>query len=159
MMRLNNGGLYSVANLPKYLRASGGVTGALTDATYNIGTIDEANQTILRIINGSTPSGVKEHYLSDKNTGISLAASQISSRNTFIEFTLPENHINKNVSLEIYDLTGKLVTKFVQKVFGVNNHVSWNGTDSTGKLAGKGTYIVRLVSEGISISSKFLIAR
>jgi hypothetical protein len=54
MMRLNKkpAGGYGVKDMPSYLRASAGVTGALSDATLNFGVIDEAKMEIRRIING-----------------------------------------------------------------------------------------------------------
>ena len=54
MMRLNKkpAGGYRVKDMPKYLRASAGVKGALPDASLNFGIIDEAKMDIRRIING-----------------------------------------------------------------------------------------------------------
>ena len=54
MMRLNKkpAGGYGVKDMPKYLLASAGVTGALPDASLNFGVIDETKMEIRRIING-----------------------------------------------------------------------------------------------------------
>jgi hypothetical protein len=54
MMRLNKkpAGGYGVNDMPKYLRASAGVTGALPDTSLNFGVIDETKMDIRRIING-----------------------------------------------------------------------------------------------------------
>lgn len=51
MMRLNNGKSYAIADLPDYLKASGGIGGALTPI-YNIGVIDERLMDVRRIVNG-----------------------------------------------------------------------------------------------------------
>jgi hypothetical protein len=53
MMRLNNGKSYAIADLPDYLKASGGIGGALSPV-YNIGVIDERLMDVRRIVDGNT---------------------------------------------------------------------------------------------------------
>jgi hypothetical protein len=50
MMRLNNGKSYAIADLPDYLKASGGIGGALSPV-YNVGVIDERLMDVRRIVN------------------------------------------------------------------------------------------------------------
>jgi hypothetical protein len=159
MMRLNNGKSFTVANLPKYLRASGGDTTALTDATYNIGVIDETAMDIRRITNATTIISSHEHSSQRKSSGASIIATPTGAQSTFIEFSLPESHLNGNASIGIYDLKGTRIARLSQKVLGAMNHVSWDNRDGAGAPVGKGTYVVRLVSDNISIASNFLINR
>jgi hypothetical protein len=159
MMRLNNGKSFTAANLPKYLRSSGGDTTALTDATYNIGVIDETAMDIRRIINVSSVISLKEHSAAQNHKGASIVASQTGGQSIFIEYALPETHVNKDASIEIYDMKGKLVARLSQKVLGAINHVAWNQLDKAGNQTGKGTYIVQLISQDIRVDSKFLITR
>ncbi len=167
MMRIQGQGQYTTAAMPMFLKASGGVvvTGtnwppdpALPNTMDNIGVIDENRMTIWRIINGTL--AVKERQsLQARNISSFVTASQIKGHSTFIEFGLPESHVGNSASIEIYDLKGKLVNRFSQKVSGVLNHLSWNETDASGSHVGMGAYIVRLISGGVDVSSKFSIAR
>jgi hypothetical protein len=160
MMRINKGGAYATANMPPYLQACAGLTASGFSTSYNIGTIDESQMTVLKIINGaSTP------VLNPVNSGIAasgagIAAHQIKGYNTtFIEFKLPDGHVGKEASVEIYDSRGAIVRKFIQKVLGVQNHFSWDETDMTGKMAGQGMYVAHLASESIRESTRFMIVR
>jgi hypothetical protein len=176
MMRIQGQGQYTTPTMPNYLKASGGVivqdtvpgappwapnpSEADPKTFDNIGEIDEADMTILHIING-TVVGVKDRPLTQLNSGGAyIVASPLKGHNsTFIEFALPESHAGKSASIEIYDLKGKLVTRLSHKVSGVLNHLSWNETSAAGSHVGTGVYIVRLVSGGLDVSSKFSIAR
>jgi hypothetical protein len=160
MMRINKGGAYATANMPPYLQAAAGMTVTGFTTSYNIGTIDEAQMDIRKIINGiSTP------VLGPDATGIAafgagIVAHQIKGHNsTFIEFKLPSEHLGKDASVEIYDSRGAIVRKFILKVLGVQNHFSWDETDMTGKMAGQGMYAALLASESIRESTRFMIVR
>jgi hypothetical protein len=168
MMRIQGQGLYAVADMPNYLKASGGVVvsgtnwppnPSLPNAMDNIGEINETNMTVRYVINGVV--AVKERPSAQAiNSGAFVSATQIKGHNsTFIEFALPESHTGKIASVEIYNLKGTLVTKLSHRVGGVLNHLSWNETNASGSHVGIGAYVVRLVSEGVDVSSKFSIAR
>jgi hypothetical protein len=55
MMRLNKGRSFATADLPDYLKASGGIVGELSPV-YNIGIIDEKLMDVRRIVNGTQTS-------------------------------------------------------------------------------------------------------
>jgi hypothetical protein len=162
-------GQWGVADMPKYLKASGGVVVTGTNwppdpnnpnAMDNIGEIDESKMTILRIINGVQVAVRENGSLPQRSAGAYVTASQIRGNNsTFIEYALPEGHAGKEANLEIVDLKGKLISRMTHRVGGVVNHVSWNETDTGGNHVGRGTYIVHLVSGAVNISSKFSITQ
>jgi hypothetical protein len=167
MMRIQGGGVYTTADMPNYLKASGGVvvTGtnwppnpSLPNAMDNIGEIDENLMDIRRIING-VPVAVKERPgVLLKSAGAYVTASHLKGHHsTFIEFTLPTSHAGRTAAVEIFDLKGKRITRLSHLVGGVLNHLSWNETDASGRHAGRGAYIVRLVSGAINVSSRFSI--
>jgi hypothetical protein len=168
MMRIQGQGQYAVANMPNYLKASGGVvvTGtnwppnpAVPNTMDNIGIIDETQMDIRRIINGVPVVAVKDRPLAQaRSAGPFVTASQVRGHNsTFIEFALPESHAGGTATIEIFDLKGKRIAHLSHRVGGVLNHLSWNETDATGRHAGRGVYIVHLVSGAINISSRFSI--
>jgi hypothetical protein len=167
IMRIQGNGQYTTAAMPNYLKASGGVviTGtnwppdpSLPNAMDNIGIIDESKMTVLRIINGTLPTPVIEGQSAlGAGQGEFVHASPISSHSTFIEFALPESHAGKEAAIEIYDIKGRQVTRFSQKVLGVLNHMSWNENNASGSHVGPGTYVVRLISGSVNVSSRFSI--
>jgi hypothetical protein len=160
MMRINKSAAYAVANLPPYLQAAAGMTVTGFTTSYNIGTIDESQMDIRKIINGiSTPVlGPVAGGIAVFRAGI--AAHQIKGYNTtFIEFKLPDGHVGKDASVEIYDSRGAIVRKFIQKVLGVQNHFSWDETDIAGKMAGQGMYVALLSSGSVHESTRFMIVR
>lgn len=161
MMRLNQATpKYAAADMPKYLRASGGITGVLTDATLNFGIITESAMDIRRIINGSGTTGIYNNQrLSQNNPGTGIAVSQTSGHTTFIEFALPEDHADKNASIEITNIKGALIWKSSQKVMGVVNHLSWDQHDNTGNRVRPGVYLVRVTAGAAVLATKLSIAR
>ncbi len=51
------------------------------------------------------------------------------------------------VTLDVYDVSGKLVSRLVDNVQKAGNHsVDWNGTNSYGGDVSSGTYFYRLTS-------------
>jgi hypothetical protein len=162
MMRINNGGKYDVNDMPKYLRASAGVSGAASP-TYNIGIIDESKMDIRKIINGQVIStAIKNRsQLSERiQNGFSLSARQLNStRTTFIEFNVPLITVGKSASVEIYRIDGSLVYKRTVDINGINNNFSWNETDCSGKLVNNGNYLITLTAGNQKLSSKISILR
>lgn len=173
MMRLNNSSTttpypktqvstsgYATANMPTYLRASGGVTvSGLAGTTYNIGQIDESKMEVRRIINDIVM--VENHPdLGGAAAGANIIASPIKGhRGTFIEFRLPHDLAGHDAQIDLYDIKGALVRRHSQKVLGALNHFSWDNTDDSGKQVSLGAYIVRLTSGRIHLSTKFVTLR
>jgi hypothetical protein len=158
MMRLNASpaGKYGVADMPPYLRASGGVTGVLSGTTYNIGQIDETKMEIKRLINDSVIIEKAQPAILGSNAH--LSAIPIKGRNgTFIEFKLPKVHIGNEAVIEIYDFKGAVVRKLSQKVLGVLNHLSWDNRDASGAPIGAGPYIVRLIAGSVRLSAAITV--
>jgi hypothetical protein len=162
IMRLNKkpAGSYGVTDMPAYLRASAGVTGALS-TTYNIGIISENSMDIRRIINGvqSTPvaGGMS---LQNRRNRVGIVASHIEgTNNTFIEFSLPDGHDAGDAMVRIFDAKGSLVRTLSQKVLGSVNHVVWDETDSYSAPVSRGTYIAELASGLYRGSVRFVIVK
>jgi hypothetical protein len=168
MLRMNQtNGQFTVAAMPNYLKASGGVlvTGtnwppnpAAPSAMDNIGEIDENLMTVRRIINGTV--AVRDRPPEQvKSAGAYVTATQIKGHNsTFIEFALPEGHAGETASIEIFDLRGTRLARLSRRVGGVLNHLSWDETDGSGRHAGRGAYIVRLTCGAANVSSQFTLA-
>ena len=157
MMRMTKGGKYGVSDMPKYLQASGGVSGALSGTVYNIGVIDESKMEIRHVLNGTT-SIAQLPQVSDGSALTDLAASQLRGHAvTFIEYRLPSGHIGKQASISIYSLKGALIRKETKNVLGAINHFSWDNKDRAGRKVTKGTYIVEVKSGKVSLSRQFKI--
>lgn len=76
---------------------------------------------------------------------------------TQIGFTLPE-HID--VSLSVYDATDRLVRSLVSSSMQPGaHHVTWDGTDDTGRAVGSGVYLYRLAADGRVRVRRMLLLR
>ncbi len=162
MMRLNKkpAGGYGVADMPKYLKASAGITGALTDATYNIGVIDETKMDIRKIINEEIPVSLREvSGLSDRGMGRpAIAVSHMTgSRSAFIEYRLPQSLIGSHASVEICDLNGKVLYKKALPIAGAVSHFSWDEKTDNGRRVSSGIYIVKVVAGKASLTGRLVI--
>jgi hypothetical protein len=65
---------------------------------------------------------------------------------TIIEFDMPES---ANLTLKIYDITGKLIRSFAdgEAWQGGSYSIVWNGDDNSGKPVSSGTYLCKMVTE------------
>jgi hypothetical protein len=89
--------------------------------------------------------------------GLILAASRPNplARGTAISFSLP---VGKDVSLEIYDVTGRCVRTLVDGFREAGTHsVFWNGRDGAGERVPAGVYLYELRSGGVKKSRKMLL--
>jgi hypothetical protein len=170
MMRIQSGKTYAVADMPDYLKASGGVAVSGTNwppdsskpsAMDNIGVIDESKMKVLNILNGVGATNISEQAsFHAEGAGVTVNAKQIEGHNcTFIEFKLPADHIGNEAIISIFDMKGVLIRRIPRKILGVLNNFSWNEMDELGGLVSRGTYIVNLVSGTIHQASRFTISR
>ena len=76
---------------------------------------------------------------------------------TTLSFSLEKESI---VSLNIYDMQGRLVTNLINKNLGQGYHsVNWNAVDSQGKAVSSGIYIYSLQTENMSINKKIVFMK
>ncbi|MEA3310640.1 MAG: FlgD immunoglobulin-like domain containing protein [candidate division WOR-3 bacterium] len=74
---------------------------------------------------------------------------------TTISFAVPAT---VNVSLKVYDITGKLVTTLVSGNQAPGRHsVVWNGTDDLGRSVAQGIYLVRMDAASFSATKKVVL--
>jgi len=74
---------------------------------------------------------------------------------TTISFAVPAT---VNVSLKVYDITGKLVTTLVSGNQTPGRHaVTWNGTDDLGRSVAQGIYLVRMDAKDFSATKKVVL--
>jgi len=76
---------------------------------------------------------------------------------TSIGFTVEQA---QQVTLAVYDMTGRRVVVLVDEVVGAgDHHVDWNGADEQGRTVGSGAYLVRLESLEVVESQKIMLVR
>jgi len=67
---------------------------------------------------------------------------------------------NSDVSLGVYDVTGKLVKTLAGGLIGPGVHNAvWDRTDNSGRRISNGTYFYRLAVDGKSVSSKAIVLK
>ncbi len=76
---------------------------------------------------------------------------------TTLSFSVPTEGV---MSLNIYDMTGRLVSTLVDGNLKQGYHsITWNGMDSNGHAVSSGMYIYSLKGEGISITKKMVMMK
>lgn len=164
MMRLNKNpaGKYGVDDMPAYLQASAGISGALSGTTYNIGIIDEAEMDIGKIINGEIVEELTPARNSLKRNGVlqtGVRAIFLKQQGiTYIEFAVPHKYIGSEATVELFDMKGSVVYASRYNVSGVRTNFSWNGRLTSGQSAAQGKYIVRVTVGAMQLSDTLLIS-
>jgi flagellar hook assembly protein FlgD len=74
---------------------------------------------------------------------------------TNIIFSIPSESAYNEISLEIYDISGKLVKNLMKEKLQQGTYIiTWNGKDNSGKQAATGIYIANLCSGSLNKSVK-----
>jgi hypothetical protein len=138
--------------LPDYLKASGGMTGALS-TTYNIGQIDESQMVVYKILNNTAVlPGMGHQAIAGPNR---LAVTPLrGGQSTSIEFVVPNSRAGSDALIEIVNVKGAVVRRFNPRVTGAVNSCSWDNRDAHGGRVGSGTYLVRLIAGEVTLSAK-----
>ena len=77
--------------------------------------------------------------------------------NTHIRFAIGKK---ENVSLEVYDMTGRLVKTLISRAMPAGEYtVEWNGTDVAGKTVASGIYIYKLKTPAFQKSIKMVFLK
>ncbi|MBL8025888.1 MAG: DUF362 domain-containing protein [Fibrobacteres bacterium] len=152
---------YAVSNLPTYLKLSGGVAVG-TETVYNIGTIDESQQNVGKIINEVAVGWTGQERLSPKSA---IAVSSITVRpnpanpRTCFDYTFSHEHVGKPVHVEVFDSLGQCVFKEESVVAGIVNHFVWEGKDNSGQAAASGNYVVYIKAGKDQRKASFTLVR
>ena len=65
--------------------------------------------------------------------------------------------MSANISLKIYDISGREVKSLVSEFLNAGNHsFRWNGTDNFGQLVSSGVYIYTL-TDGYNVNSQKML--
>jgi flagellar hook assembly protein FlgD len=76
---------------------------------------------------------------------------------TTLAFDLPGA---TDVTLRIYDITGRLVRELAAMHLPAGRHeMRWDGRDSSGRLLARGVYVARLEADGIVRTHKISVTR
>jgi flagellar hook assembly protein FlgD len=63
-----------------------------------------------------------------------------------------------DVSLDIYDISGKLTRRLIDNALAPGNHrIAWNGKDGSGKQVSPGIYFYRFKQKHFQQRGKFVI--
>lgn len=161
MMRLNKSpaGKYGVSDMPTYLQASAGISGALSGTVYNIGIIDESKMDIRRITNGVTMIGPAAPGAASPRSPEAAVSVYPRTRTVFVEYRLPLSFIGSAATIEIRSLKGALIHTRVQPVLGAVNHYAWRPAEGSRKSVSAGRYVVSITAGGRRVSADFILHR
>jgi hypothetical protein len=159
VMQMNKGGNYGVSDMPKYVQAIGGVSGAVSGVSYNIGKVDEKDMTIKKIINGGGTNTIGGANRTANAAGeYSLHVSPLNGQGiVFVDYIVPTSRQGDRAVLSMYDMLGNLVFSKEQTVHGVMNQFAWDRKTAQGKTLARGKYVCRLTVGKINRSAAFSI--
>jgi flagellar hook assembly protein FlgD len=79
----------------------------------------------------------------------------IAKEGTLIQFALPSA---RSVSLEVYDVTGRLVRTLVDGPLAAGSHaIQWDGRSKAGQLLPGGVYLYRIRSGADQVEKKLVL--
>lgn len=151
----------------------GGTSRAINPShTYQVPGIYDVSLTLLGV-SGDTVNLKKDNYITVGSTNVEsgnpnnkLLSSFSLEQNypnpfnnvTKIEFEIP---VKKNISLEIYDISGRLVNTLISnEEFDAGMHgIYWNGKNEKGQNVSTGVYIYRLRSGNFSVLKRMAYIR
>jgi hypothetical protein len=160
ILRMNkNNKATGVNDMPKYLRACAGISGALS-VNYNIGVLDEAKMDVKKILNGQVIGGVpvveKDNLVSVEEYALHVAP--LNTQGTvFIEFSVPTSRLNSKATISMYDMLGNLVYANEKTILNIRSHFSWDRKTAQGRTLGTGKYVCKLTIGRINRSTTFAI--
>ena len=115
-----------------------------------------AHQLIVTLFNEGVPTAADTISFTVTGTGINqepISSLYLSaSPNPFIAGALISFQLSESAfaSIDIYDLTGREVTRLVNSEFNEGMHfVQWNGCNQTGEAVSTGLYLCRIESQGV----------
>jgi hypothetical protein len=105
----------------------------------------------------NTMSLSREAKIAPEEYSLSDAYPNPFNPTTTLSFSVPTKGV---VSLNIYDMTGRLVSTLVDGNLKQGYHsITWNGMDSNGHAVSSGMYIYSLKGEGVSITKKMVMMK
>ena len=112
----------------------------------------------MHVGNGLEPFGLSREALpAPEEYNLSDAYPNPFNPTTTLSFSVPTEGV---VSLNIYDMTGRLVSTLVDGNLEQGYHsITWNGMDSNGHAVSSGMYIYSLNGEGVSITKKMVLMK
>lgn len=109
--------------------------------------------------NGKKFNGVKEFVLAPLPTEFSLSQNYPNPFNplTNIEYSIAEV---SNVSIKIYDISGKLVKELMNEVKNAGFHtIRWDSKNNLGKKVSSGLYLYKLQTDNFEQVRKMILMR
>lgn len=159
-MRINQGESYTTISMPDYLKISAGIPVG-DNTAYNIGVIDESQQTVGKIVNETIVSSIAtEKYFNLKEDEFRLTVSlNPVIQNAYFDIWTPSALNGKKVLFEIYDLQGRVVFEAKPTILGACTHLVWNGKNRNGRVVASGKYIAYIMIDKTVRQSTFTLLR
>ena len=117
----------------------------MDNTQYGVGVFSSGTMEVMDML------AVPEEYILDQNYPNPF------NPNTMISFSVPSTG---HVMVNIYDITGRLITTLVDKNLSSGYHeVSWDGTDTFNSTISAGLYIYSLRAEGVALTRKMVLMK
>ncbi len=98
-----------------------------------------------------TDFGIEETSFS----GLTFELDKVIGKKAIIKYALD----NRMVEINVYNIVGEKVKTLYSGIAKGVNTVKWSGLDEKGKGVGNGVYFIRLKSDNLTISKKFVLVK
>ncbi len=97
---------------------------------------------------------IQEHA---ENTITQCTVSPNPFSNTAVIRYQMRDESSKQVSVKVYDITGRLVKQWNNPTIQQSNNIVWDGCDNNGKRLSSGTYVVRITTENETVTKAVVL--
>jgi hypothetical protein len=106
---------------------------------------------------GITPGVTETVKHSDLNYSYFEIYPNPFSKLTYIKFQVPSS--KSQVTIKIYDATGRLVRQWDNSTIGLSDHVIWSGKDNRDRKLPQGVYFVKFTAEDFAKTQKIIFLK
>jgi flagellar hook assembly protein FlgD len=107
-------------------------------------------------VNSIANNKVTTDAIQESNNALNVHPNPFSSSAT-ISFFIPQT---EKVSIEIYDLTGRLIKILTnEKMQAGTHHLTWNARDEKGNAVGSGIYLLKLQAGNYTETKKISVLK
>jgi hypothetical protein len=106
---------------------------------------------------GITPGVTETVKHSDLNYSYFEVYPNPFSKLTYIKFQVPSS--KSQVTIKIYDATGRLVRQWDNSTIGLSDHVIWSGKDNRSRKLPQGVYFVKFTAEDFTKTQKIILLK
>ena len=105
------------------------------------------------------PGGIEQHGRREMQQAKFTISPNPFREELIITYKLPEVSSEQEIELTIYDISGRLVRRFIESTSSLCAQICWDGCDTFGHGLPNGVYFLKLQAGDYSATEKVLLIR